>query len=556
MTWSTGTGTDIKDLLDKIKADAVTHGWTVDSYQLGDGKATGLLTLSENIADTETVTIDTKVYTFQTTLTDVDGNVHIGATASDSLDNLIAAIILGAGAGTDYATSMTLHPTVTAAADAGDTMLATAKTGGTAGNSIATTETLAGSGNSWGQALLIGGLIPLEDPDILYIHGPGPTGTENVHINMKTSADIVGGKYYLEVRGAILYDSSLDFENQPGGSLPSYMLTWNGSIPYWLSVSDRRIFITTKSSTRYFSMYAGFFLPYATPVEYPYPLFISATVGVTPPIYTEVGSEIRSAVDPASLQGHVRAQGGSWVKTHNHDNFGTGDDSYDNREAGTYYTWPYYSGGTIGLSNRLRDLDVRPPSGLIDMLTPTPIEIIGDREDEGILGILEGAFFVPGFGASAEQTFNVAALAATGILTLAENVANNETVTIDGKVYTFQTVLTDVDGNVLIGATASDSLDNLIAAIGLRAGRGTTYAALTIIHPTVTVEAGAGDTMDATAKAPGTDGNSIGSTETLAGVGNSWGGATLSGGTAGDDYIIFPCVYKVDVNHFYAVAQI
>ena len=35
----------------------------------------------------------------------------------------------------------------------------------------------------------------------------------------------------------------------------------------------------------------------------------------------------------------------------------------------------------------------------------------------------------------------------------------------DTKTYTFQTVLTDVDGNVLIGATASDSIDNLIAGV-------------------------------------------------------------------------------------------
>lgn len=117
--------------------------------------ATGILTLTGNALDTETVTIDTKTYTFQATLTDVDGNVLIGATASDSIDNLIAAITLGAGSGTLYAASTTLHPTVTAAAGAGDTMDATAKTQGTAGNTIATTETL--TNGSWGAATLSGG---------------------------------------------------------------------------------------------------------------------------------------------------------------------------------------------------------------------------------------------------------------------------------------------------------------------------------------------------------------------------------------------------------------
>jgi hypothetical protein len=135
-------------------------------------------------------------------------------------------------------------------------------------------------------------------------------------------------------------------------------------------------------------------------------------------------------------------------------------------------------------------------------------------------------------GLKSVDTDMVGAVAATETLTLALNVADTETVTIDTKVYTFQTTLTNVDGNVLIGATASASLDNLIAAITLGVGAGSTYAAVMTEHPTVTAVAGAGDTMDATAKDIGTAGNAIATTETLAGVGNQWGGATLSGGTA------------------------
>ena len=120
--------------------------------------------------------------------------------------------------------------------------------------------------------------------------------------------------------------------------------------------------------------------------------------------------------------------------------------------------------------------------------------------------------------------------AATGVLTLTGNAANGETVTLGSKTYTFQTVLTDVDGNVLIGASASDSLDNLIAAITLGSGSGTLYAASTTLHPTVTAAAGVGDTMDVTANAPGATGNSIATTETMSN--GSFGGATLSGGSA------------------------
>lgn len=151
-------------------------------------------------------------------------------------------------------------------------------------------------------------------------------------------------------------------------------------------------------------------------------------------------------------------------------------------------------------------------------------------------------------GGPAHQQLNIAVnvtdlflsvlTAATGLLTLTGNAADTNTVVIDGKTYTFQTSLTNVDGNVFIGATASDSIDNLISAITLGPGSGTTYAALTTLHTTVTASVGAGDTMVATAKVKGTGGDAITTTETL--VAGTWtSGATFSGGADTDETYVF-----------------
>jgi len=130
------------------------------------------------------------------------------------------------------------------------------------------------------------------------------------------------------------------------------------------------------------------------------------------------------------------------------------------------------------------------------------------------------------------QVFNIndvpVGTLATGTLTATANFAGGETVNAGGKTYTFQSALTNVDGNVLIGASASDSLDNLIAAINLAAGSGTLYAAATTANTFVSALAGAGDTMDVAAKIGGTAGNAYATTTTAANA--SWGGATLSGG--------------------------
>jgi hypothetical protein len=104
----------------------------------------------------------------------------------------------------------------------------------------------------------------------------------------------------------------------------------------------------------------------------------------------------------------------------------------------------------------------------------------------------------------------VAAVAAQGTLTITDgqNAGDGETVTIDGVVYTFQTTLTEVANNVLIGADDEESCANLAAAINRGAGYGTAYAALTAAHPSVTA-AQATNTCVVTAKAKGINGNQI-----------------------------------------------
>ena len=132
----------------------------VDVYHLVDVvvpasvQATGTLTGTVNFANTETVTTGTKTYTFQTVLTNVDGNVLIGIDLATSLANLSAAINLGAGSGTVYAAATTANGFVSSTSGA-TTLVATALLGGTVGNVIATTEGAANA--SWGAATLLGG---------------------------------------------------------------------------------------------------------------------------------------------------------------------------------------------------------------------------------------------------------------------------------------------------------------------------------------------------------------------------------------------------------------
>lgn len=106
--------------------------------------ATALLTLTGNPADGQTFTVDGKVYTMQTTLTDVDGNIQLGNNILQTHANILAAVTLGPGAGTAYAASMTPHPTVDfEQGPSAFSIRLIAQVFGAAGNTITLAENLA-----------------------------------------------------------------------------------------------------------------------------------------------------------------------------------------------------------------------------------------------------------------------------------------------------------------------------------------------------------------------------------------------------------------------------
>lgn len=123
--------------------------------------------------------------------------------------------------------------------------------------------------------------------------------------------------------------------------------------------------------------------------------------------------------------------------------------------------------------------------------------------------------------------------AATATLTFSGQPSNNDTVTIDGVIYTFKTTLTSAANEVKISTVdLADTIINLRNAINRGAGAGSRYTAATVHHPDISATATA-TTLVATALFPGTSGNAL--TKAEAGTSTSWdaggGGTLFSGGT-------------------------
>lgn len=120
-----------------------------------------------------------------------------------------------------------------------------------------------------------------------------------------------------------------------------------------------------------------------------------------------------------------------------------------------------------------------------------------------------------------------------GGATLAGGVAG-ETITIDGRTYTFVQELSETSGaaavadQVLRGASTAAALDNLKSALNASAGVGTTFSTGTVAHASVNATTNTDTTQVIAADAAGAAGNAIAVSETLAN--GSWGAATLAGG--------------------------
>lgn len=248
--------------------------------------------------------------------------------------------------------------------------------------------------------------------DSVYLTGPGYGTGYECYVGIRTYEDAANNHYCFELRGATGYDGAQTWDTQPGRS-PNIvvMRLWNGSINYWLSVTDRRIVLIAKCSNTYHSLYAGFFNPFANPVEYPYPMYIAADAGSYGP-FGNTDTDVRAVAFPGRLGAYLRDPAGNWraVCVHN----SAGDYNFQQSRQNVFTIWPYLAlvSGADNPTNqydRLPYARIEPLPGVSDSLFMLNCYITGMDDEHGVLGVLEGLYWIPGNTLSAEQELTVGA---------------------------------------------------------------------------------------------------------------------------------------------------
>lgn len=173
----------------------------------------------------------------------------------------------------------------------------------------ATQGALSAAGQAWTQLRY---LTPTDGTNReLILRGPGLSGDQQIYVGLRAYYNVSADYYNLSVAGFTGYVDGNAFTAQPGyfeSGIPAHNLR----IDYWLTTNGQRIAFGMKVGTPVYEHgYVGYFLPYATPGQYPYPLVVGGMLnGVAATRFSDSTHSMYAKGTRANLQ--LRFVDGSW----------------------------------------------------------------------------------------------------------------------------------------------------------------------------------------------------------------------------------------------------
>ncbi len=235
----------------------------------------------------------------------------------------------------------------------------------------------------------------------IVLKGPGLAGLDEIYVGMRLEHDPAVDYFGIWFAGAQgIVPSATSFSAHVNSAPRMHMPVFDQTSPYWFVANGRRFVVVVKISTTFVAAYQGFFLPYATPSEYPYPM-ISSGCSRTARRWSdeddchthfcmpwEQSTLTNRTVDniPDADDGRVRVMSpsGEWVP-------------FSNRRF-EFRVFPWSQpGGSVDFVDGQRSL-----FGGSHMLYPATLLSTGARL-RGTLGVFEGVYHVAGFGNAAEN---------------------------------------------------------------------------------------------------------------------------------------------------------
>ena len=222
------------------------------------------------------------------------------------------------------------------------------------------------------------------------LRGPGLAGEDEIYVrvmaNSVAATDIWGWTFW----AFNSHNPGLPHDSQPGLSGSCGMALSNGTIPYWFIANGRRfIVVAYVGNAVYSSMYAGFYLPYATPTEFPYPIAVLGShEDATTQRWSHANFSVGGFFDPSDGNAYLRHIDGTWLNISNY------TESNGRNAMDTTCVWPY----TV-------DLYIRENADGSYSLLSTIIH--SSHGGGNVYGELEGVFYTSGYGLEANDVVSI-----------------------------------------------------------------------------------------------------------------------------------------------------
>jgi len=131
---------------------------------------------------------------------------------------------------------------------------------------------LVADGQEWSIAWTLGS----DESTGVVLKGPGLAGDDEVLVGLKFTANPADNAAEIQMVGMTGVNPTATAFNDHVNTMPNTarVLLRTQAMDYWFVANGRRFMLMVRVSTVYEFGYAGFFLPYSAPSQYPYPLFV------------------------------------------------------------------------------------------------------------------------------------------------------------------------------------------------------------------------------------------------------------------------------------------
>lgn len=259
----------------------------------------------------------------------------------------------------------------------------------------------------------------------IVLKGPGASTLDTILVGMERIDSTAQDENLIWLRGMTGY---LDGATNIGGHInvsPRVGAYFDANpMEYWFVASGRRFVAVVKMSTVYSAFYGGFYLPYASPLTYPYPLFVGGSLPDIADVVTSWRSQspyhqhfmasdfytTGSAPLSKRSSAYMMDPTGNWLNTGRNvnANISLGPQYFNSNGPEGEDNWPVGADGSnSGYYYGYFDVMSRLEENIGGGYSLTPFSLIQSVPTPQTFGVLDGCYSVPGYGNAVENIVQI-----------------------------------------------------------------------------------------------------------------------------------------------------